>query len=193
MRLRESLDDLFSTGSHVRVLRALAALPSTVAVSGRELARRAGVSQPTARDVLASLERQGVLLVARSLRRDSYRLNPDHVLVPLIRELFGRERIVTAEAEESIGAVARKVAGVGTAYLFGSAARGDMRPDSDIDVAVESSRALPDSSPEVEAFHDRFGNRINIIKLPTRGAAGLRQRIKEEGKVLPLPSAKRKS
>ncbi len=193
MRLQESLDDLFATGSHVRVLRALSALPLGAAVSGRELARRGGVSQPTARDVLASLERQGLLLVARYLKRDSYRLNPDHVLVPLVRELFERERTVTAEAEKSIGTVVRKVAGGRTAYLFGSAARGDMRPDSDIDIAIESSRPFPESSPELDAFHDRFGNRINIIKLSTRGAAGLRERIRKEGKVLPLGPARRKA
>ena len=193
MRLQEFLDDLFATGSHVRVLRALAALPSTAAVSGREVARRAGVSQPTTRDVLASLERQGILLVARSLKRDSYRLNPEHVLVPVIRELFDGERTVSAEAQKSISATVRRVAGVQTAYLFGSAARGDMRPDSDIDIAIESSRALPESSAELEAFHNRFGNRINIIKLPTRGAAGLRERIKKDGKVLALGPARRRS
>lgn len=193
MRLNEGLDDLFATGSHVRVLRALVALPAPASVSGRELARRAGVSQPTTRDVLASLERQGLLLVARSLKRDSYRLNPDHILTALVQELFDRERAVTVQAEKSIGAVLRKVAGVRAAYLFGSAARGDMRPDSDIDIAIESSGQVPESSPELEAFHDRFGNRINIIKLPTRGAAGLRERIRKDGKALRLRSAKRES
>jgi hypothetical protein len=68
-----------------------------------------------------------------------------------------------------------------------------MRPDSDIDIAIESSGQVPESSPELEAFHDRFGNRINIIKLPTRGAAGLRERIRKDGKALRLRSAKRES
>lgn len=193
MRLHEPLDDLFATGSHVRVLRALAALPPTAAVSGRELARRAGVSQPTTRDVLASLERQGLLRVARSLKRDAYRLSPDHILVPVVRELFYREHGIATELGRAIAGVAQKVPGVRGAYLFGSAARGDMRPDSDIDVAVESSRPIPEDSPELEAFHDRFGNRINIIRLPARGAAGLRERIRVDGKVLPLRSARRPS
>ncbi|MEO8633103.1 MAG: nucleotidyltransferase domain-containing protein [Chloroflexota bacterium] len=193
MRLQDPLDDLFATGSHVRVLRALAVLPPTAAVSGRELARRARVSQPTTRDVLASLERQGLLLVTRSLKRDAYRLNPDHVLVPVVRDLFDRERSVGEDVEMSIAAVVRKLPGVRAAYLFGSAARGDMRPDSDLDVAIESPRPIPEDSPELEAFHGRFGNRINIIRLPTRGAAGLRERIREEGKALPLRSARRKS
>lgn len=193
MRLQEPLDDLFATGSHVRVLRALAALPQAAQVSGRELARRAGVSQPTARDVLASLEGQGLLLVLRSLKRDSYRLNPDHVLTPVVRYLFDQERKAIAEVEESIRAVVAKLTRASTAYLFGSAARGDMRPESDIDVAVESSRLLPETSPELEAFHSRSGNRINMIELPERGAAGLRERIRAEGKVLPLRSGRTKS
>jgi predicted nucleotidyltransferase len=193
VRLNEALDDLFATGSHVRVLRALAALQSGAAVSGRELARRAGVSQPTTRDVLASLERQGLLLVVRALKRDSYRLNPDHVLVPLVRDLFDRERAVTADAQKSITELVRGVPGVRKAYLFGSAARGDMRPDSDIDIAIESSRPVAEDSPELEAFNARFGNRINIIKLSTRGGAGLRERVRREGKVVPLRSPRRRA
>jgi predicted nucleotidyltransferase len=193
VRLIEPLDDLFATGSHVRVLRALAALPPAAAVSGRELARRAGVSQPTARDVLASLERQGVLCVARALKRDSHRLNADHILVPIVRGLFDQERSIAADVEASITGVVQNLADVRAAYLFGSAARGDMRPDSDVDVAVESSRPIPDDPPDAEAFHSRFGNRINIIKLSTRGAPGLRDRIRAEGKPLPLRSRRRKS
>ena len=192
MRLQEPLDDLFATGSHVRVLRALDALPGSVAVSGRELARRASVSQPTAREVLASLERQGILTVARSLRRDSYRLNPEHVLVPLVRDLFERERSVPQELERGVADAVRRIGDVTGAYLFGSAARGDMRPNSDIDVAIASSHALPEEIPELEAIFRRFGNRVNVIRLSARGAAGLRERVREEGKPLPLTRARRR-
>ena len=193
MRLQEPLDDLFATGSHVRVLRALDALPGSVAVSGRELARRASVSQPTAREVLASLERQGILIVARSLRRDSYRLNPEHVLVPLVRDLFERERSVPQELERGVADAVRRIGNVTGAYLFGSAARGDMRPNSDIDVAIASSQALPEEIPELEAIFRRFGNRVNVIRLSARGAAGLRERVREEGKPLPPTRARRQS
>jgi len=192
VRLQEPLDDLFATGSHVRVLRALDALPGSVTVSGRELARRAGVSQPTAREVLASLERQGLLTVGRSLRRDSYRLNPEHVLVPLVRGLFEREGSVPEDLERGVADAVREIADVRGAYLFGSAARGDMRPNSDIDVAITSSHALPEEIPELEAIFRRFGNRVNVIRLTTRGAAGLRERVREEGKPLPLTRVRRR-
>ena len=192
MRLQEPLDDLFATGSHVRVLRALDALPGSVAVSGRELARRAGVSQPTAREVLGSLERQGLLTVGRSLRRDSYRLNPEHVLAPVVRDLFERERSVPADLERGVVDAVRRIGEVTGAYLFGSAARGDMRPNSDIDVAIVSSHALPEEIPELEAVFRRFGNRVNVIRLTARGSAGLRERVREEGKPLPLTRVRRR-
>src|SRR5438128_10952511 len=102
MRLREPLDDTFATGSHVRVLRVLDALPRIAAVSGREVARRAGVSQPTARDVLTSLERQGLVRVERSLRRHGDRLNEDHTPAPTIRELSAKARRVRPDVERSV-------------------------------------------------------------------------------------------
>ena len=191
MRLREPLDDTFATGSHVRVLRALDALPRIAAVSGREVARRAGVSQPTAREVLISLERQGLVRVERSLRRDAYRLNEDHTLAPTIRELFAKERQVGAELERSVAGALHRLRNVTAAYLFGSVARGDMRPDSDIDVAVESRDEPPDDIPELEKVFRRFGNRVNVIRLRARGATGVRERIRAEGKPLPLRPAKR--
>ena len=191
MRLREPLDDLFAAGSHIRVLRALEALPGSVAVSGRELARRAGVSQPTAREVLASLERQGIVIVSRSLRRDAYQLNHEHVLVPLLRELFARERSVPEEVERSVADAVGKIGTVTAAYLFGSAARGDMHPNSDIDVAIVTPRAPPDAAFELDGLYRRFGNRVNVIRLADRGATGLRERIRREGKRLPLAHARR--
>lgn len=187
MRLQEGLDDLFATGSHVRVLRALDALPAGVAVSGRELARRAGVSQPTVRDALASLQQQGLLTVARSLRRDSYRFNPEHFLVPVIRDLFRAERSVPVEVERELATAIRSLGGITEAHLFGSAARGNMRPDSDIDVAVASQRALPETTSAFERFFRRFGNRVTLIRLSRRGATGLRERIRADGKPLQLP------
>ncbi len=55
MQLEAPLDDLLGTGAHVRVLRALAALPRDFSVSARDLARRARVAHTTAARVLRGL------------------------------------------------------------------------------------------------------------------------------------------
>src|SRR5437867_13175613 len=88
MRLDEPLDDIFATASHVRLLRALFALPHDVGRSGRDLARRAGVSHPRANQVLADLAAQGLVAVQRIPRTGLYRINRSLALVVPLRELF---------------------------------------------------------------------------------------------------------
>jgi len=168
------------------VLRALVELPDGLTVSGRDIARRAGVSQPTAAEVLRALEDQGLLIVGRRPRAAYYRLNPEHVLAPLLSEIFVRERRTRADLERGIADGLAGLPDVEAAYLFGSAARGDMRPDSDIDVAIKSPHEVPEEIPELDALYRQFGNRVNVIRLRQRGAAGLRAAIAREGKQLAL-------
>jgi len=192
MRFDRPFDDVFATGSHVRVLRALVELPDGLTVSGRDIARRAGVSQPTAAEVLRALEDQGLLVVGRRPRAAYYRLNPEHMLAPLLSEIFVQERQTRSDVE---GRIADGLAGmrdVEEAYLFGSAARGDMRPNSDIDVAIKSRQAIPEEIPALDALYRRFGNRVNVVRLRERGAAGLRAAIAREGKKLSLRRTVRK-
>jgi DNA-binding transcriptional ArsR family regulator len=184
MRLERPLNDVFATGSHVRVLRALVELPDGLTVSGRDIARRAGVSQPTAAEVLRALEDQGLLIVGRRPRAAYYRLNPEHVLAPVLTEIFGRERQVRADLERRVADALAGLPDVEAAYLFGSAARGDMRPSSDIDVAIKSRHEVPEEIPVLDALYRRYGNRVNVVRLRQRGAAGLRAAVAREGKAL---------
>lgn len=192
MRLDRPLDDVFATGSHIQVLRALVDLPDGLTVSGRDIARRAGVSQPTAAEVLRALEAQGLVIVGRRPRAAYYRLNAEHVLAPLLSAIFVAERQARADLERRIADGLAGLRDVEAAYLFGSAARGDMRPDSDIDVAIKSRHEIPEEIPDLDALHRRFGNRVNVIRLRDRGAAGLRAAIAREGKQLSLRRTVRK-
>ncbi len=188
MRIDHSLDDLFATGSHVRVLRALATLPGSVGASGREIARRAGVSAPTARDALASLVDQGVVRVTRSLGTTAYQLEAEHVLFPLVRDMFARERSVRGDLEHDLGGALARLGDVESAYLFGSAARGDMLPHSDIDVAVAG--VVPEQSDDLERLRRRYGNPISLTRLRSRAGAALRERVMAEGRPIPLPRSR---
>lgn len=191
MRLTTPLDDIFSTGSHVRVLRALCNLrPKGLSVSGREIARRAGVSNPTAQSVLSSLSDQGLLLITRSLRVTFYRFNPNHVLAPVIAELFAHEETLLQRLRHDLGKALPRLSDVEGAYIFGSAARGEMRPDSDIDVAVTLKRGaqLPDEQDAIDALSRRYGSRINLIELRPRRSRNLLPIVMREG--LPITLAK---
>src|SRR5438034_6397518 len=169
MRLGEPLNDLFNSRSHVRLLRALDALPPGVEASGRDLARRAGLSHPTASKVLASLVTQGVVQVRRVARADYYQLNRNHVLIEPIRGLFEWESKVSLDLMAFLRRelLLRRV-GARDVLLFGSAARGDMTPESDIDLAlVVPARPVEDVESDLEVVEDavqqRYGARLNAV------------------------------
>lgn len=61
--------------------------------------------------------------------------------------------------------VLEQAAGITTAWLFGSVARGDARPESDVDVAV-----LLDSAPERRLTDERFALEARIEQATGRRA-----------------------
>jgi predicted nucleotidyltransferase len=169
MRLDRPLDDLFESGSHVRVLRALHELPDGFRASAREVARRAGLSHPTASRVLAALLDQGLVSVTRTPRADAFALNPDHVAIPQLKNLFAWEHGLR---DELLSFLRREILAradvVLAAFLFGSVVREEMSASSDIDIAV---LCPPDRVDQVsaameevgEAVRARFGNRVSFV------------------------------
>jgi hypothetical protein len=104
------------------------------AFTGREVHRLVGqYSEAGVRKVLTRLVEQGIVLIERAGPSYLYRLNRDHLAAPPIIALAG----VRAEF---LGRLRARLAQWDPppvyAALFGSAARGDMRPDSDIDLLI---------------------------------------------------------
>jgi predicted nucleotidyltransferase len=192
MRFDVPLDDAFLNRSQVRVLRALYRLPEGLAASGREVARRAGVSHPTALKALDLLADVGLAVVGRGSVQDTYRLNRDHVLAAPLADLFEIESAVGRElavfVRDRIPALTDKVR---SATLFGSVLWGESSTTSDVDLAVACSAA---DVEEVEAamaelseeVHRRFGNQVSaLIGLhENQSDTGIWKRVEEEG--LPL-------
>jgi predicted nucleotidyltransferase len=169
MRFTATLDDLFKTRSHPKVLRALYDLPEGVAATGRDLARRAAVSHPTASQVLDHLAQQGIVQVRKSSVAYRYQLNPRHVAQAELERLFSWERHVRSDLIAFLGEQIRSRVPKGTsAYLFGSVTRTDMTLQSDLDVAVlcpSRSRAGVEEALEEVADHVkvRYGNTVNFV------------------------------
>jgi len=169
MRLDDPLDDIFASASHVRLLRALFALPIDMGRSGRDLARRAGVSHPRATQVLATLSEQGLVAVERLPRTDLYRLNRRHALIEPLGQLFELEPKLKFELLSLVATElkARRLP-VTEARIFGSAARSSMAPESDVDLALVTSRqsvpAVEAAAQEIaETVRERFGTRLNVL------------------------------
>jgi predicted nucleotidyltransferase len=169
MRLDAPLDDVFGSASHVKLLRALYALPAEMGTSGRDLARRAGVSHPRANQVLADLAEQGLVAVQRLPRTELYRVNRHHALTEPITKLFGLEPVLKFELLSLVGRELKvRRLPVTEARIFGSAARGTMAPASDVDLALvttrESVAAVEAAAQEIaETVRERFGTRLNVL------------------------------
>lgn len=169
MRLDDPLNDIFASASHVKVLRALFSLPSDMATSGRDLARRSGVSHPRANQVLVDLAEQGVVVVQRLPRTDLYQPNRHHVLAQSLGELFELEPKLKFQLLLLVaGELKARRLPVKEARIFGSAARGEMKPSSDVDLALVTSReniaGVEAAAQEIaEKARERFGTRLNVL------------------------------
>lgn len=168
MRLKSPLDAALATQGHVRVLRALDALPEGLAVSVRDLARRAGLRHPRTSAVLADLRLQGLASVQRAGRADLYQLNREHLLYPMVHRLFRDEEAGEAELVSVLRVgLAPAARHIKEAYIFGSVARAESEIASDIDLAVVApepeapavTRTLDDLAAVVKR---RFGNELSV-------------------------------
>ena len=152
----------------MRILRALCSSGGAIGLSGRDLARRAGVSHPRANEVLDELAEIGLATLVRLPRTDLFALNRDHVLAGPVLQLFEHEprrSDLMAFVAESLRALGLPVT---RARLFGSAARGDMGPASDVDLALicnQSDQSRVEAAVEdlAAAARQRFGVRLNVI------------------------------
>lgn len=98
-------------------------------------------------------------------------------------ETSGSERATTAIAQ-IVERLARR-AEVRRAILFGSRARGDHQPRSDIDLAVDAPEASPHQWQAIEEIVDEAETLlpIDLVRLDT-APPELRERIVAEGRTL---------
>ena len=178
MRFTKAFDPILRTQSAIRVLRALDEAPSGYRATGRDIARRAGISHPTATATLEALSREGIVEADRMAHASMYVLNREHVLAGPLGALFACEREAADELKRFLhDEVVRRRIPIQEAYLFGSVVRGDASTSSDIDVGVI---CRPDDAEgvamEMETLGDdvrrRFGNELRVLVRSSRGGGG---------------------
>lgn len=196
MQLVAPLDQILRGRSHVRVLRALHQLPAGLPASAREIARRAGISHPTASKVLASLADQGLVARARAARATAFELRRRHAATEQLATLFEWEDRLLQELVTFLRAELLRHApsSVTAAYLFGSAADGGMTATSDIDVAVlhiaSQTENVTVAMEEVgEHVRERFGNPLSFLlaSTPRKDSLLWRQILHEGIPILETP------
>ena len=168
---------LLGAPSRVAVLSALLSNPDRE-LTGRELAREAGVSHPQAMEALRAFEWEGVVRQRRVGRAGAWTANPDHFLSEHLGRLGALDLMARRELLSMLEPPLR-AAGATEAYLFGSVARGTEEATSDIDVLVvfpseaNAERFAATLEPLRERVSSRFGNELQVLAY---GAPSLRRK-----------------
>jgi predicted nucleotidyltransferase len=130
-----ALQSLLGSQALRRVVVHFAARPGSN-LHFRALERRLGLSRQSLKNALDTLEALGLVTRSEDGQRVFYKA-ADHPGWKTLRELI---RTFAAPAEV-IGDLFQGMPGVRGAFVFGSAASGRMRPDSDVDLLVISDGA----------------------------------------------------
>jgi len=133
--LRYPLSTLLGTEASVRVLRELALHGNELTTT--MLAQRTGISDQSVRNVVSGLLSTGVLEIYGQGRAASYRLDVEHPIGRALLDLFHVERERMEAIRQAVVRVAEQMSPPPLAvWVFGSVARREDRPDSDLDLLL---------------------------------------------------------
>lgn len=153
-KLTNPLAELFGGRARAEVLRILFGV-------GREefyineIVRRSGLAQQGVDEQLRIFLALG-LLTSRIDGNRRYQANTAHPFYPDLRSLILKSsglRDVLAEALQSPK--------IEIAFVFGSIARHEERPESDVDLMVIGDIGLREMSPKIRPLHDKFCRLVN--------------------------------
>ena len=197
--LFRTLDAILGSPTKVRILRAM--IPLGRVVSGNEARMAAGVRSKSAmRSALDDLVELGILERDDTRRIQLFRINRDHDLVEPLAALFDAESRRMTRLRDALleildgGAVRKHTLSI---ILFGSNARGDARPTSDLDLLVvtegesQVERVLEVLIGGIPGIRRRFGLRASPYVLEKsrvverfRDGDPLMQNVLSEGRTL---------
>lgn len=131
--MRNPLTFVLGVDSNLRVLRALVQHGGMLAAS--EIVRMSRLSRESVRLGLRSLGSMGIVTWSGSAHARVYRFNDGHYLAPVLAALFEaeKERFLVVLDTVRRSAADKPVFGL---FIYGSAARGDDGPDSDLDIGL---------------------------------------------------------
>ena len=124
----------------------------------RELERRTGLNAKELMRELHSLTDAGILHARRSGNRVYYRANKRCPIYPELRMLIMK---TTGLAEFLRGLLAPLAERVELAYVYGSHATGEARPDSDIDLMIVGTVTLADTATPLAEAERTLEQEIN--------------------------------
>lgn len=162
---------MLGDSGHVRLLRVL--LLHGGALSSTQLAGQAALTPQGVRNVLEDLGLQGAVQVLGSGRTRLFRARPEHPMTAAVASLFTAERAQWESFLSALREVLAKQPDVVGAWLYGSVARGEDEPESDVDIAVllESGQQAEHVRDEFSALERQVNASFSVITLKRRELA----------------------
>jgi predicted nucleotidyltransferase len=106
---------------------------TTASLTGRQVARLAGASQPAVQAALSRFVEHGLVLASEAGKAYLYVLNRDHVAIPAVDAMLGMRAAVIERIRSMVKGWTLPALHVS---VFGSMARGDGGTESDIDILI---------------------------------------------------------
>jgi len=155
------LSDVLSSRVKTKILRLFSKFPAKE-FTGREIARTIEVSHRSVDLALSDLVSHDIVTIRRIGRANVYTANRDSYLFLTIRDLFKREE----ESKDNLMKEIRKIIpDVISCVIFGSVARNEERPDSDIDLLIVSANPKSLKEP-LAALESRLMKKFALHTAP---------------------------
>jgi len=129
----------------------------------RELARELGLNHAAVRRELNGLAEAGILLRERSGNRVHYLLNTRCPIYPELRMLILKTVGLADVLREALQPLAERIA---VAFIYGSLARGEEQPGSDVDVLIVGGVSFADVVSSLGLAEKRLRREVNPTVFP---------------------------
>ncbi len=141
----------------------------------REIARLTGADAGNAHRTLKRMERAGLVTTTRVSNQVRYQADRN---CPIFEELSSIFRKTTGLADVLRNALFPLADRIQVAFVFGSVAKGEQGPHSDVDLMVVGDLAFEDVVPAVHGAHERLRREVNPVVMATSDFA--RKRVNKD-------------
>ena len=129
----------------------------------RQIVRQSGAAQGAVQRELQKLAEAGILRRTVEGQHVYFQANRESPIFPELRMLLLKTAGIVDVVREALAPLADRIR---AAFVFGSAARGELRSDSDVDVLVVGDVAFPAVADALAGAQARLGRDVNPTVYP---------------------------
>lgn len=155
-----TLERLLGSKSRARLLTIFVTHPGQDFYAQR-LTTMTGLAESSVRYELRRLERLGVLIARPEGRERYYRIDDRHPLFPELKQLVYKTSGLGEILQEALAGTS----GVEVAFIYGSVAKGEERPTSDLDLFILGTPDREKLAAALEDAERRLGREINLVTM----------------------------